>query len=296
MKKLLTAVMAGLLVFALSACSNNGGDEVIVKTDAGNVTKSEFYKQLKQTAGKQVLQQMVYEKILDKKYDVSEKLEKEFNKYKDQQGDQFETWLHSQGFQNEEQFKQQLKLSLLIEKARMDGVKITEDEMKEYYDKHKVDQFTELKVSHILVKEESKAELIEQKLKNGADFAELAKKYSEDPGSAKDGGNVGYVTKNSQMVKPFLDAAFKLDVGEVSKPVKSQFGYHIIKVTDKKVKSFKEVKDQIKQTLKQQQAKPLEEVLSELNKEGNIKVKDDDFKDLFKVEKTDEKDKKSDSK
>jgi peptidyl-prolyl cis-trans isomerase C len=85
-----------------------------------------------------------------------------------------------------------------------------------------------IKCSHILVAKQSEALAIMEKLKKGEKFGKLAKESSIDSGSAKKDGNLGYFTKG-MMVKPFEDTAFKLQVGETSEPVKSEFGYHIIK-------------------------------------------------------------------
>jgi len=87
-----------------------------------------------------------------------------------------------------------------------------------------------VKASHILVKTEAEAKQILDKVKAGDDFAKLAKTYSQCP-SGKEGGDLGYFGKG-QMVKPFEDACFKANKGDVLGPVKTQFGYHIIKVTD----------------------------------------------------------------
>ncbi len=99
---------------------------------------------------------------------------------------------------------------------------------------------------HILVQTEDEAKEIEAELKKGADFATLAKEKSKDPGAA-DGGDLGYFTKD-QMVPEFSEAAFKLDKGQISDPVHTQFGWHIIKVEDKRTKptpTFDEVRGQI---------------------------------------------------
>ncbi len=85
-----------------------------------------------------------------------------------------------------------------------------------------------IKCSHILVKKQGEALEILEKIKSGEKFGKLAKELSIDSGSAKKDGNLGYFTKG-MMVKPFEDAAFKLQIGQVSEPVKSEFGYHIIK-------------------------------------------------------------------
>jgi len=104
----------------------------------------------------------------------------------------------------------------------------------------------EVHARHILVPTEDEAKAILADLKKGADFATLAKEKSKDPGAA-DGGDLGYFTKD-QMVPEFAEAAFKLDKGQISDPVKTQYGWHIIKVEDKRTKptpTFEEVKGQV---------------------------------------------------
>ncbi len=104
----------------------------------------------------------------------------------------------------------------------------------------------EVRARHILVPTEDEAKAILAELKKGADFATLAKQKSKDPGAAE-GGDLGYFTKD-QMVPAFAEVAFKLDKGQISDPVKTQFGWHIIKVEDKRVKptpTFDQVKGQL---------------------------------------------------
>ena len=104
----------------------------------------------------------------------------------------------------------------------------------------------EVRARHILVEKEDEAKAIAEQLKGGADFATLAKEKSKDPGGA-DGGDLGYFTKE-QMVPEFAEVAFKMYPGQLSNPVKSQFGWHVIKVEDKRTKQapeFEKVKDQI---------------------------------------------------
>ena len=104
----------------------------------------------------------------------------------------------------------------------------------------------EVRARHILVETEDQAKAIQADLKKGADFAELAKQKSKDPAAA-DGGDLGYFTKD-QMVPEFADVAFKMYPGQLSNPVKTQFGWHVIKVEDKRIKQppeFEKVKDQI---------------------------------------------------
>jgi peptidyl-prolyl cis-trans isomerase C len=125
---------------------------------------------------------------------------------------------------------------------------MTDDAMHKVYDEaiKQTPNEQEVHARHILVATEGEAKDIEAQLKNGADFATLAKEKSKDPGAAE-GGDLGYFTKD-QMVPEFAEAAFKLDKGQISDPVKTQFGWHIIKVEDKRIKptpTYDEVKGQL---------------------------------------------------
>jgi peptidyl-prolyl cis-trans isomerase C len=104
-----------------------------------------------------------------------------------------------------------------------------------------------VRARHILVATEAEAKTILADLKKGGNFETIAKEKSKDPGAAAQGGDLGYFTKD-QMVPEFAEVAFKLQKGELSDPVKTQFGWHIIKVEDKRSKSpppFEQVKDQV---------------------------------------------------
>jgi len=139
---------------------------------------------------------------------------------------------------------------LLMESLLQDTGKaaLSEDAERQVYN-DAVKQMTsqeEVHARHILVPTEDEAKAILAQLKAGADFATLAKEKSKDPGGA-DGGDLGYFTKD-QMVPEFAAVAFKLDKGQISDPVKTQFGWHIIKVEDKRMKptpTFEQVKGQI---------------------------------------------------
>src|SRR6202048_906629 len=124
----------------------------------------------------------------------------------------------------------------------------TDDAMKKVYEEasKQITGEQEVHARHILVETEDEAKAIAAELKKGADFAELAKKKSKDPG-ASDGGDLGFFTKD-QMVPEFSAVAFTLEPGKISDPVKSQFGWHIIKVEEKrnrKAPEFDQVKSQI---------------------------------------------------
>jgi peptidyl-prolyl cis-trans isomerase C len=124
----------------------------------------------------------------------------------------------------------------------------TDENMKKVYEEaaKQISGEQEVHARHILVETEDQAKKIEGDLKKGADFAELAKKESKDPG-ASDGGDLGFFTKD-QMVPEFSAAAFALEPGKISDPVKTQFGWHIIKVEEKRTRKapdFEQVKPQI---------------------------------------------------
>ncbi len=187
----------------------------------------------------------------------------------------------------EAQIRRQLAIKELIDKKVASKVKITDKEAKAFYDKHPeyFKKPAEVRASHILVKVASdadkkkvaaakkKIEAAQARLKKGEDFAKVAKEVSEGP-SSKKGGDLGFF-KKGQMVKPFEEAAFAMKPGQTSGIVRTRFGFHIIKVTDKKPASkvpFKEAKDRIEAYLKQKKVRDNVQVLiASLRKTAKIK-------------------------
>ena len=155
--------------------------------------------------------------------------------------------------ENSEDFKKRLAFTrnrlLMDSLLASEGKAATTDEATKKVYEDAAKQITgeqEVHARHILVPTEEEAKKVEDELKKGADFAELAKKKSKDPG-ASDGGDLGFFTKD-QMVPEFSAVAFSLEPGKISDPVKTQFGWHIIKVEDKRSKpipEFDKVKDQV---------------------------------------------------
>jgi len=277
MKKLALATVIATSVFALSAC-NNGSEEIVAETKAGDITKEEFYEAMKVRFGQDVLQELLHEKVLDEKFDVSdEEIDQELEKLKAQFGTQLEMIIEQQG---EEVVRDMIKVDLLRKKAAEAHVEVTEEDLKEY---HKSLE-GKIRASHILVEDEETAKEVKKKIDEGKSFEELAKEYSTD-GSAANGGDLGWFGKG-QMVEPFEKAAFALKEGEISDPVKTDFGYHIIKVTQT-VKSFDEMKDELKDEVKQQKMNNpavMQEAVDQAIKEADVKINDDDLKDLLKEE------------
>ncbi|MGN6463479.1 MAG: peptidylprolyl isomerase, partial [Pseudolabrys sp.] len=152
------------------------------------------------------------------------------------------------------QFKRRLAFNrnrlLMDEMLQKEGkTALTDAALRKVYDEavKQMGDEQEVRARHILVETEDQAKEIVAELKKGANFEELAKTKSKDPGAAAQGGDLGYFTKE-QMVPEFADAAFKMEKGQVSDPVKSQFGWHIIRVEDKRKKpapEFDAVKSQL---------------------------------------------------
>ena len=151
-------------------------------------------------------------------------------------------------------FKQQLEFArkkLLMAKLLDSEAKAasTDEAMRKVYDDatKQMKPEEEVHARHILVETEDEAKAVKEELQKGADFAELAKSKSKDPGAAAEGGDLGFFSKD-QMVPEFADAAFKLEKGQTSEPVKSPFGWHIIRVEEKRtrpVPDFEQVKPQL---------------------------------------------------
>ena len=168
---------------------------------------------------------------------------------------------------NDDFLKSQVKKDLIVSKYKenfMKNIKINDNEIKTYYDNHK-DEFTkeEVRASQILIstlddnnnvvnqeqkeKLKDKAEDILEKLKNNEDFAILAKEYSDDKNSGKDGGDLGYFSKEDKNID-FTNPVFKLEKDQLSDIIETEYGYHIVKVTDNKsvTKTLEESKEDIK--------------------------------------------------
>ncbi len=239
------------------------------------VQKSPEGKTMEQVLKQNVLDKLVIEKIImqkakaDKILATDKDVEKEIDGYKKMVGGdkEFTKFLEANGMKIED-FKAGIKKEITVDKYKekyLKSLKLEDKDLKAYYEKNKA-KYETIKASHILVKTEAEAKAIAKQLKNGADFGELAKK-SIEPGAAEKKGDLGYFARG-QMVPEFEKAAFALKVGEISDPVKTEYGYHIIKVTDKK-ESFDQVKDEVKKDIENDR---FEERLKSLQKEADIKT------------------------
>ncbi|MEH6940245.1 peptidylprolyl isomerase [Bacillus sp. JJ722] len=216
--------------------------DVVASVNGDPIKKDEVYDILVKQGGEVVVDTLINNKIIEKEAEkegitVSEKeIDKELNSFIEMYGgkDAFNAALEQSGI-SIDYFKQDIENFLKIEKLLKPSIKITEDEKKEFFNQNKESfaQKEQVEASHILVEDEAKAKEVQKKLDDGEDFAKLAKEYSTDTSNAEKGGELGYFGRG-EMVPEFDKVAFATKVGEISEPVKTDFGYHIIKVTDKK--------------------------------------------------------------
>jgi peptidyl-prolyl cis-trans isomerase C len=266
-KLLLTTATLALTAFVLPAfAADQAADPVVARANGEEIHRSEIL-QVLQGLGPQAQQmppQVLYPQVLEKA--IVTKL------------------IAAKGYadklQNDKDVKDRVKQaeSEFVAEAYVRKAiqpKITEDKIKQKYEElaAKYKPQDEVRASHILVKTEDEANDILKQLKGGADFAKLAGEKSQDKGSAKQGGDLGYFPQGA-MVKPFADAAFGMKPGDVSeKPVKTDFGYHIIKVVDRRKSAappLSEVHDQIANQIGQ-------EMTAELVKDIEAKAKIEKF-------------------
>lgn len=260
--KSILLIVSLVLIFSMTGCQNKQGSdgEIVAKINDHVITKDELYEYLVAENGAQVLDALISEKIVaieaeKQKISISEEdINAEINEIIANYGGEevFNQAMEYYGYTLDD-VKKNITTNTQIRRLLEPSISISEEEMQEYFEANKgtFEQKEQVKASHILVETEEEAKEIKEKLSAGGDFAELAKEYSTDEGSKALGGDLGYFVR-TDMVPSFADAAFTLQIGEISEPVKSEFGYHIIKVEDKKEAkeaNYEESKDTIKDIL-----------------------------------------------
>lgn len=197
-----------------------------------------------------------------------------------------------QGFNKEaevvaklEEFERMTLINLLLKKEIEEKGTPSEEEIREYYDKNP-DEFKigfGISVKHILVETKKEAEDILIRIQKGESFSNLAKELSKDPGSAKSGGDLGFIGPG-MMLPEFEKVAFNLKIGVISNPVKTQFGYHIIQVMEKKegkLRDFEEVKEEVKKRLAMNKQRNLfTSLIEKLEKENEVNINEEALKSL----------------
>ena len=261
----------------------NDSDKVIATVNGEKIEKEDLYNRMVKSYGTDETQALIDETLIKQEAkkknvtasdsEVTKRVEDMKTQYNGEEGlkqalTQYNLTLAG--------LKKELKTNILVEKILSPKIKVTEKEMKAYFDENK-DSFAtqeQVEASHILVADEKTAKDIKAKLDKGADFAELAKEFSTDTGTKENGGELNYFPKG-QMDPAFEEAAFAAKVGTITDPVKSSYGYHIIKVTGKKeakAANYDDSKKTIQETLfNEKMSTEYTTWLADLRKKGNIK-------------------------
>ena len=300
MKKKFVGALALASTFALAACSN-GSSENVATTKYGNVTKDEFVTAMKDSVGEQTLQRLVLTKVLEGSIEDAKSLktaaDEEVAKLVAQYGGEtgLLAALQQSGITSVDAYRQTLYLNKLMTEAVKKAANFSEDDIKAYYDAWE----PKITVQHILIAAKSdasdeekatakaKAEELIKQLKDGADFAELAKANSADTGTAAKGGQIGPF-KRSDMVPEFSTAAYDLkNAGDITEtPVQTQFGYHIIKLVSKEEKKpFDEMKEQMEKEMLDAKLKDsayLHQTMVDLVKAADVKITDESLQNALK--------------
>jgi len=259
----------------LLGCSKKEDGKVLATIDGEKITLEEFNKELDRIPANMkmlVLTQSGKQSFLDR-YIVKRLLMEEAKKESIEKDKDFQDRLSD--------IKEQLLIESLLKKKIATNINPSEQELKDYYEKNK-DKFKtgqEVDTRQILVKTEKEAKEIQAKLQKGEDFANLAKTYSIDPSAKATGGAIGFHAKGTLLPEYEAAAAKLTKVGQISSPVKTQLGYHIIQLQGIKPAAytpFDEVKDFIKQRIVQEkQNDVLEKYVSDLKSKAKITINAD---------------------
>jgi foldase protein PrsA len=234
----LIAVLVAAIIISLLLLK----DDVVAKVGSETVSKDELNELLVEQYGTAALDTLITNKMIEqesKKEKVTitnEEKAFELQALIDTYGGEeaFNSALKENGLKKAD-IEKEVNQYITIKKLLEPRIKITDEEIKTYFEENKAtyNEPEQVKASHILVKDEATAKKVKKKLAEGNDFSELAKEYSTDTSNAENGGDLGYFSKGD-MVAEFEEVAFTLAKNKISDPVKSEFGYHIIQVHDKK--------------------------------------------------------------
>jgi foldase protein PrsA len=286
-----TAGLATLLFgTALAACSGGGQ---VATVNGKPISRSAFEDKLEASPGaRNTLQQMVQEALIlqyaDQNHIVvsDDEIAKRENDLKANfPNGSWDEMLKARGL-SEADVQQALREQIILDKALAKDVTISPAAIKQYFDKNHAafDKPEQVQARHILVSNLATAQKVEAALKSGQSFAVVAKQYSTDPGSKDKGGELGFF-RRGQMVPEFDKVAFTMPVNQISAPVKSRFGYHIIQVEARQPAQKATLENstpRITDMLRQQQEAPLiQPFLQGLQQKAVIVVSDPRFADLF---------------
>ncbi len=250
-------IVLGLLLIFATAFTRS---ETAASVNGEKITKEELNTKLTDMYGDDILDSLITNKVIEMEA-TKEKVKVTGNEIDEELTKLQESYGGEEAFaaaleQNQvsmDKIREDIEIYLLAEKMIGASIDVSEEEMKTYFEENKesFDQKEQVKASHILVEDEATAKKVKEELDNGKDFAELAKEYSTDSSNAANGGDLGYFGKG-EMAEEFEKTAFALKAGAISEPVKTEFGYHIIKLADKKAEKaaeFEEHKEEIKELL-----------------------------------------------
>ena len=253
-------VIAIMLIFSLTACSN---EKVVAKVEDVKITQDEFYDRLLQVSGNEVLETLIAEVLVDLE---SEKLNIEISQ--DQIDEELESlagyYGGEDGLKNAMEtsntsmdvLEGQITNNLKVQELVKPYINISDEDVERYFESNKnvFNLPDQIGARHILVDTEEEADEIHGKILAGEDFEDLANEFSKDS-NGEDGGDLGLFGRG-EMVAEFEEAAFDLEVGQVSQPVESSFGFHIIRVdeiNEAKDATLEEFEDDIRDILSGQQ-------------------------------------------
>ena len=260
------AVVIGVLVIATAAyfgLARTDNSEVVARVGGEVITKDELYDIMVQQTGQEALDNLVVKKIIeleasDQNLKISkEEIDKEVQELAENYGGQ-DAMIQALTMYNIdlEQVREDVAVNIKLEKLLNPRIKITDEEVQAYFAANQEAYAVEeqIKVSHILVGSKEEAQEIRALLTKGEEFADLAKELSTDTASKDQGGDLGMVGRG-EMVEEFEQAAFALQPGQISDPVESEYGFHIIKVHEKTAArpgTLEENQAEIRETLLQQ--------------------------------------------
>ena len=236
-------ISIGILVIAGAAYLGltRSNEEVVARVGGEVITKDELYDFMVQQTGQEALDNLVVKKIIeleaeDQNIEVTaEEIDKEVEELAEYYGgkDAMTQTLAMYNI-NLDQVREDVTVNIKLEKLLSQRIEITDQEVQEHFQVNQEAYAVEeqIKVSHILVDSEETAQEITTLLAEGRNFADLAEEYSTDTGSKEQGGDLGMITRG-EMGEEFDQVAFALQPGQISDPVKSEYGYHIIKVDEK---------------------------------------------------------------
>ncbi|MEK4921510.1 peptidylprolyl isomerase [Cytobacillus sp. FSL R5-0569] len=246
------AVIVAVVLYNSHSKAATVNGENISKDDLNEALMSQYGTSVLDTliSDQIVLQEMDKEKVTVTEEEVAEEMDAYMEQYGGEEA--FKEVLDENGV-SYDSIEHNIEIYLGSKKLITPGIEITDDEMETYFEENKesFSQAEEIEASHILVEDEDTAKEVKQKLDDGDDFSELAASYSTDDSNKDNGGELGYFGEG-EMVEAFEEVAFSMEVDEVSDPVKTDYGYHIIKVTDHKEAkeaNYEDAKEEIKEML-----------------------------------------------